>query len=64
MEKLIFILKQAASENIGMRKKWHRKIGVRKWDENTEKVINEKRTACKKCLQTQHIQDEIKYKRK
>jgi hypothetical protein len=51
---LTFILKQAASESIGMRKRWHRKIGVRKWDENMEKIINEKRTAFKKYLQTQH----------
>jgi hypothetical protein len=48
---LTFILKQAASESIGTRKRWHRKIGVRKWDENREKVINEKRTAFKKYLQ-------------
>jgi hypothetical protein len=40
---LTFILKQAASESIGTRKRWHRKIGVREWDENIETVINEKK---------------------
>jgi hypothetical protein len=48
---LTFILKQAASESIGTRKRWHRKTGVRKWNENIEKVVIKKelhlRNTCK-----------------
>jgi hypothetical protein len=50
---LTYILKQAATESIGLRNKWHRKKGIQKWDEGIEKVINEKRLAFKKYLSTQ-----------
>jgi hypothetical protein len=40
---LTYILKQAAAESIGLRNKWHRKKGIKKWDDHTEKVTNEKK---------------------
>jgi hypothetical protein len=57
-----YILKQAATESIDLRNKWHRKKGIQKWDEHIEKVINEKRLAFKKYLSTQRLEDEVEYK--
>jgi hypothetical protein len=61
---LTYILKQAGTESINLRNKWHRKKGIQKWDEHIEKVINEKRLAFKKYLSTQWLEDEVEYKRK
>jgi hypothetical protein len=59
---LTYMLKQAATESIGLRNKWHRKKGIQKWDEHIEKVINKKRLTFKKYLSTQRLEDEVEYK--
>jgi hypothetical protein len=57
------ILRQAAKEILGMKKKWYRKKGLRKWDENLDHIINDKREAIKKYLSTGTLEDQIEYKR-
>ncbi|KAJ4440008.1 hypothetical protein ANN_08139 [Periplaneta americana] len=59
------ILKRAAFESIGVKNiKQKRKRGILKWDEDIKKMINDKREACLRFLQTKELEDEIDYKRK
>jgi hypothetical protein len=55
------ILRQAANETFGMKKKWCRKKGLRKWDENLDQIINDKREASKKHLSTGTLEDQTEY---
>jgi hypothetical protein len=57
------ILRQAAKESLGMKQKWCRKKGLRKWDENLDHITNDKREAFKKYLSTGTLEDQIEYKR-
>jgi hypothetical protein len=54
---------QAAKESLGMKKKWCRKKGLRKWDENVHQIINNKRETFKKSLSTGTLENQIEYKR-
>jgi hypothetical protein len=40
-----------------MKKKWCQKKGLRKWDENLDQIINDKREAFKKYLSTGTLED-------
>ena len=49
---ILNIVKQAANETLGTKKRWHRKKGLWQWDEEISKVIADKRAAFKKYLLT------------
>jgi hypothetical protein len=36
------MLKQAANESLGTKRKWHTKTGLRNWDENIKQIIIDK----------------------
>ena len=58
------ILKQAAKESLGEKRKWRKKKGLRKWDDEIEKVIQDKREAYKKYLSSKKEEDKIDYHKK
>jgi hypothetical protein len=56
------IIRQVAKESLGMKNKWCRKKGLRKWDVNLDQITNDKREAFKKYLSTGTLEDQIEYK--
>jgi hypothetical protein len=38
-------IRQAANQSLGIKNKWCRKKGLRKWDEDLDQIINDKREA-------------------
>jgi hypothetical protein len=61
---LMKLLKQVANESLGTKRKWHRKTGLRNWDENIKQIITDTREAYKKFLCTRKEEDKIDYHRK
>jgi hypothetical protein len=61
---LMKLLKQVTNESLGIKRKWHRKTGLRNWDENIKQIITATREAYKKFLCTRKEEDKIDYHRK
>lgn len=59
-----YIITTAAKESLGTKKKWNRKRGLRKWDDNVAKIITDKREALKKFQSTGTLVDEMEYRKK
>ena len=55
------ILKQVALESLGTKRKWQRKRGLQKWDDNIKNIIEDKRESYKKYLSTGKVEDKIEY---
>lgn len=58
------IFKQITLESLGKKKKWHRKRGMRLWDEELGNIIDDKRNAVKRYTATRSHEDKIEYKRR
>ena len=58
------IIKQTGYESLGTKKKWLRRKGLRNWNDNIEKIVNDKREAYKKFLNSRKEVDKIEYKLK
>jgi hypothetical protein len=43
---LMKILRQAANECPGTKRKWHRKTGLRNWDENVKQITDKQEAYC------------------
>lgn len=55
------LLKRAASQSLGTKRKWHRKKGLRNWDDNIKQIIENKREAYKQYICTKKEEDKINY---
>jgi hypothetical protein len=58
------IFQQIALESLRKKKKWHRKKGLRLWDEEIDKIIDDKRNPIKRYTATRSHEDKTEYNRK